>query len=75
MGKNKVIKDIKELSEYYELMDVRKAAEILQTMDDDFIIQLLLNMRKDVVSRILSKYGCEKSSYFNKKDGRLTKGI
>ena len=50
-------------------MDVRKAAEILQTMDDDFIIQLLLNMRKDVVSRILSNMDVKRAATLTKKMG------
>ena len=41
------LQNIKDLAQYYELMETRNAAKILENTDDDFIIQLLAQMKKE----------------------------
>ncbi|MDK2877475.1 MAG: flagellar protein FlbB [Thermoanaerobacteraceae bacterium] len=61
------LKNIKDISQYYELMDPGNAAKIFATMDDELIIQIFQNMKKESVSQILSALDPKKAASITKK--------
>lgn len=63
------LQNIKDLAQYYELMETRNAAKILENTDDDFIIQLFSQMKKETASEILSNLDPKKAAAITKKMG------
>lgn len=61
------MESIKDLAQYYELMEARNAAKILENIEDDFLIQLFQNMKKETVSEILSNLDPQKAASITKK--------
>ncbi len=61
------IANVKNLAQYYELMDASSAAKILQNVEDEFLIQLFQNMKKDAVAEILSNLDPKKAASVTKK--------
>lgn len=45
---------LKEMSDIYSKMDPKKAASIMQNLEDDLIVQLLKSLKRDVGAEILS---------------------
>ena len=64
---NSTLKNIKQLTRYYEFMEPKTAAEILGTMDNEFIIQLFKNMKMETVSEILSLLDTKKAAAITQK--------
>jgi len=58
---------IKELAKYYELMDPKNAAAIMENMEDVLLIQLLRNMKKEVAAEILSNLDAKKAASITQK--------
>lgn len=65
------LKNIKELAQYYELMETRDAAKILANTEDEFIIQLISHMKKEKASEILSNLEPKKAASITKKMGGI----
>jgi flagellar protein FlbB len=61
------LKDIKDVAQYYELMEPNNAAKILNDLEDDFIVHLFKNMKKESVSRILANLDPKKAASVTKK--------
>jgi flagellar motility protein MotE (MotC chaperone) len=61
------LKNIKDISQYYEFMAPGNAAKIFATMDDELIIQIFQNMKKESVSQILSAMDPKKAASITKK--------
>ena len=59
--------EYKDLAKYYELMDGRNAARILENMEDEFLIQIFKQMKNEVVSEILSNLNSQKAASITKK--------
>ncbi|NLZ53279.1 MAG: magnesium transporter MgtE [Thermoanaerobacteraceae bacterium] len=59
--------NIKDLARYYELMEPRNAASILENMDDDLLIQLLRHLKREVVSEILANLDSKRAAAITKK--------
>jgi len=65
------LQNVKNLAQYYELMETRSAAKILENTDDEFIIQLLSQMKKETASEILSNFDPKKAAAITQKMGGL----
>lgn len=61
------LKNIKDISQYYENMDPGNAAKIFAAMDDELIIQIFQNMKKESVSQILSAMDPKRAATITKK--------
>lgn len=61
------LKDIKDVAQYYELMEPNNAAKILNDLEDEFIVHLFKNMKKESVSRILASIDPKKAASVTKK--------
>ncbi len=61
------LKDIKDVAQYYELMEPNNAAKILNDLEDEFIVHLFKNMKKESVSRILAILDPKKAASVTKK--------
>lgn len=58
--------ELKDIAQYYELMESSKAAEILNGLEDEFITNLLKNMKKEPASRILERLDPQKAASVTK---------
>ena len=58
--------NIKNIAKYYELMDATSAAKILSSLDDELVINIFWEMKRESVSQILSNMAL-KSRKYNKK--------
>jgi len=58
---------IKDLARYYELMEPRNAASILENVEDELLIQLLRSMKDEVVSEILANFDSERAAAITQK--------
>lgn len=52
---------IKEMADIYNEMERNKAAQILQGLDDELIVQILKTLKKDAAAEILSFFSAERA--------------
>lgn len=64
---NTKLSNLKSTAQYYELMDAKKAAEIMSEMEDEFILQLFQYMKKENISQILTQLEPKKAANITKK--------
>lgn len=55
------LQNVKDIAGYYELMEPDNAAKILSEMDNDLVIQIFKNMKRDSVSLILASMDPKKA--------------
>lgn len=53
---------LKDMSDIYSKMDPKKAATILQNMENDLIVQLLKKLKRDVAAEILSFFAPDRAA-------------
>lgn len=61
------LEDIKNVAQYYEMMAPSKAAAIMETMEDELVIKIFKNMKKEAVSEILASMDPKKAASITKK--------
>ncbi|SHM10601.1 Flagellar motility protein MotE, a chaperone for MotC folding [Caldanaerovirga acetigignens] len=59
--------DIKNIAQYYELMAPNKAATIMETLEDEVVIRIFKNMKKEAVAEILANMDPKKAAALTKK--------
>ncbi|MCK4257439.1 MAG: hypothetical protein KAX49_00580 [Halanaerobiales bacterium] len=63
---NQHLLKIKEMSDIYGEMEPNKAAEILQGMENELIVQIIAVQKKDVVAEILSFFSPDRAALIAK---------
>ncbi|WP_246110657.1 MotE family protein [Thermosediminibacter litoriperuensis] len=60
-------KNMKNIAQYYELMETGRAARIIESMEDEFVIQIFRNMKKESVAEILANMDPKRAAAITKK--------
>lgn len=61
------LENIKNVAQYYELMAPNKAAAIMETLEDEVVIRIFKNMKKEAVSEILANMDPKRAAAITKK--------